>query len=117
MQDHRDWEEHDQRIKNLGSRFCHLVEKHPEMTNATARIGAWLASVQIKLGHPLRLSYRQIKDGFERGDFKCGGTGSRAETIRASMDWLESHGYVECFEDKPVKGGGGLPSKNYTMVI
>ncbi len=80
----------------LASNFCRLVTEQKGISNATARLCAWLIGVSDKTGgFPLELSLRQITDGFEHNGVKVIGTGSREETIRASLAWLEEHGFLQ----------------------
>lgn len=84
------------------------------MSNATARVAAWLIGVAMKLGgFPLSLSMRQVCNGFERNGMTFPGTGCRMETVKASLQWLEENGLLESTEGE--KSGFGRRRRNYTF--
>lgn len=102
-------------IGQVAARFCVVVEANPEITNATARIGAWLIGTAVKLGgFPVQLSLRQIQKGFSREGVTIEGTGCRMETIKASLEWLETSGYLHS-EDSPAISGFGHHARLYTF--
>lgn len=97
-------------------RFCKAVSTHPQMSNATARIGAWLIGAAAATGgFPLELTLRQIQTGFTRNGRTVQGTGSRPETIRASLEWLEANGYLNSVDGR--RGGFGHYSRIYSMEV
>lgn len=97
-------------------RFCALLLSHPEMTNATARIGAWLLAVSGQTGlQSISLSYRQIRDGFEFGANTFRGIGSHIDTVKASVEWLEREGVISTSQGDPI--GFGHYARVYTIII
>lgn len=99
---------------SVAARFCERVSETPEMSNATARVAAWLIGVAMKLGgFPLSLSMRQVCVGFERDGMKFPGTGCRMETVKASLQWLEDNGLLESTEGE--RSGFGHHRRNYTI--
>lgn len=98
------------------AKFCRVVASTPEMTNATARIGTWMFGVAAASGgFPIELTYRQIRDGVEINNKTIPGTGSRHETIRASIDWLKEHGILTYSDGDPI--GFGHMSRKYSMKL
>lgn len=94
--------------------YCDLITRRKDMPNATARLGAWLVGVASRLGgFPVELSFTQMRDGFETPGGRIDGTGSRTETIRASLGWLEENGLLSSTEGSPV--GFGYTSRIYTL--
>jgi dihydroxyacid dehydratase/phosphogluconate dehydratase len=94
---------------------CDAVTKYPGMTNATAKVAAWLVgAAQRNGGFPIEVSVTQICDGMKLGAFTIAGTGSRPETIRAAINWLIEHQIIEATEGRPV--GFGFKSHIYDMV-
>ena len=88
------------------SAFCKAVVENPEMSNATARFGAWLiGAAAMTGGFPLELSIHQIRYGFERNGVAVHGFGGRYETINASIDWLQGNGYLAVTEGRALKFG------------
>lgn len=99
---------------SVAERFCERVSETPEMSNATARVAAWLIGVAMKLGgFPLSLSIRQICNGFERDGMEFPGTGCRIETAKYALQWLEENGLLESTEGE--KSGFGHHRRNYTF--
>lgn len=97
-------------------KFCTLVARHPDITNATARIGAWLFGVAELLGRDsLEVSYRDIRDGFVLDDHQIEGTGSHIDTIKSSIEWLENKNVVETSQGRPI--GFGHFSRVYKLVL
>ena len=94
--------------------FCRMVSNTPDITNATARIGAWFIGAANQTGgFPLELSLAQIRLGFTKGGVHIPGTGSRNETLRASIDYLEKKGFMSSEEGRPQTGG--FSSRKYSM--
>jgi hypothetical protein len=86
------------------------------MTNATARIGAWLLGVSEVTGlKSIALSYRQIRDGFTHGAHTIPGTGSHIDTVKASVECLEAVGVVKTSQGSPI--GFGKFSRIYNIVL
>lgn len=86
------------------------------MTNATVRIATWMFGVAaISGGFPVELTYRQIRDGIEINNKLIPGTGSRHETIKASLDWLEENGILKSDNGKPT--GFGKSTRLYSMTL
>jgi len=101
---------------DLGDRFCKFVSCTPEVSNATARIGAWLIGVaEQRGGFPVELTYRQIRDGIQVDDDSIPGTGSRLETIKAAVQWLEDHGVLETSIGGP--SGFGHFTRKYSITL
>lgn len=97
-------------------RLCNLVAQTKDMPNATARIAAWLVGAAEQVGgFPVSLSYRQIKDGFARNGVQVQGTGSRVETIKAAIDWLETRGMLQSIEGGA--SGFGHSARLYTLTL
>lgn len=106
---------------NLAERFCQLVAESPEMSNATARIGAWMIGAAIKTGgFPLEISMRQVTHGFKtrgpkRDRIKVEGTGSKDITVRTALNWYEERGYLTSTQGEP--RGFGSHARRYTLEI
>ena len=99
---------------SLADSFCEVITRNPQMTNATARIGAWLIGAAYKTGgFPIELSFRQIGNGFTRNGVTVEGTGSHATTIRQALEWLEENGHLKSTDGNAV--GFGHRSRIYTM--
>lgn len=95
--------------------FCKLIAGDSSITNAHARMGAWLiGAASMTGGFPLELTYFEIQKGFERDGVKVEGTGSRYETIRAAIDALVEAGVLTVEEGKHV--AFGYNSKIFTML-
>lgn len=85
-------------------RFCKLVAETPDMSNATARFGAWLLGVAGKTGgFPVELTFRQIRDGIEG---VTPGLGGRYETFHSSIDWYQSRGLLNVTPTDRASSGG-----------
>lgn len=75
-------------------RLCEIVITD-DINSTTVRTAAWLiGAAKVAGGFPLELSLRQIREGFKRDGAEVAGTGSRLETIKASLEWLEQRGYL-----------------------
>lgn len=99
-----------------GSKLCHVIASTPDVTNATARIAAWMVGVaDITGGFPIELSYRQVTDGFTKDGVIVAGTGSRTETIKVAFEWLEARGYLKVEEGSAI--GFGHSSHLYTLSL
>lgn len=95
--------------------FCDLVTRQ-DMPNAAARLGAWLVGAAHRShGFPIELSFTQMRDGFDTPHGRVLGTGSRMETIKASLSWLEQNGYLSSREGRPL--GFGYYSRWYTLTL
>lgn len=82
--------------------FCRFVCKSPEMTNATARIGAWIIGYASQRGgFPVVLTPSAIRKG----------TGARHETITKALAWLESEGLLS--SEPAATIGFGFTSRTY----
>jgi hypothetical protein len=89
--------------------FCTSVTDTPGMSNATARVGAWLIGAALKTGgFPVELTMKQFREGFERNGVVVEGTGCRHETVKAAIKWLEKEGLLK------VEPNGN--TNKYTMV-
>jgi hypothetical protein len=100
----------------LAERFCDAVVINYDMSNATARIGAWMIGAAKQVGgFPLELSLRQISEGFTVGRVTVKGTGSRLETIKAALEWLEQEGLLKIEEGG--HAGFGKHSRVYHMEL
>lgn len=83
--------------------FCRVICESPEMTNATARIGAWIVGHASKNGgFPVVLTPSAIRKG----------TGARHETITKALAWLESEGLISSEPAAPI--GFGFTSRRYS---
>lgn len=97
-------------------KFCTLVASHPDITNATARIGAWLFGVAELAGaSTFEGSYRDIRDGFVVNGRKISGTGSHIGTIKSSIEWLEDKQVIRTSQGKPT--GFGHFSRVYELIL
>lgn len=103
-----------QAVNTLASSFCKMVATNSKITNAHARMGAWLiGAAEMTGGFPLNLTYTEIQGGFTRDGISVSGTGSRFETIRAAIEALKELGVLEVEEgDETVLG---FHSKVFTM--
>ena len=94
--------------------FFETILKRPDLSNATARIAAWMIGAAAQAGgFPLKLSLRQIAEGFEHDGVRVPGTGSRLETIQASLAWLEEHGYLT--SERGERSNGRAFYQHYTL--
>lgn len=99
----------------MAARFCLVVAANPDMPNAAAKLGAWMIGTATKLGgFPLSLSLRQMQNGFTRDGVEVLGTGSRIETIKASLEWLQSAGFLKS-EESSIHSGFGHHTRLYTF--
>lgn len=97
-------------------RLCEQVVKSKDMSNATVRIAAWLlGAANASGGFPLDLSYRQVRDGYNKEGVYIAGTGSRIETIKASFEWLEDRGYLTT--EKGNASGFGHTTRLYRLTL
>jgi hypothetical protein len=88
--------------ETLNESFIDTIVKRSDMSNATVRIAGWLiGAAKATGGFPLELSFRQIAHGFEKDGVVVPGTGSRLETVRDSLKWLEEHGYLKVEQGRP----------------
>lgn len=86
--------------------FAEMVTETPEISNATARIGMWIIGAAIKADeYPLELSMRQITEGMQRNNQQIKGTGSRFETVKASLEWLEARGVIKSKDCRATRAG------------
>lgn len=98
------------------AKLCTAVATTPKVSNATVRVAAWLVGALYILGvTEVELSYRQIKDGFDKGDKTIAGTGCRTETIKAALDWLSTNNYIRISKGSVI--GFGHHSNTYTMTL
>ena len=96
--------------------LCILVSRDKEISNATARLAAWFIGAAARAGgFPLELSLSNIRDGFATNDDFIDGTGSRIETLKNSIEWLEAHGVLSSIDGKKI--GFGYSSRLYTMEV
>ena len=103
-------------ISQQCQKFCQIVANTPDITNATVRTGVWLLGVASELGgFPVELTYRQIRDGFEINNKHIPGTGSRHETIKSTLQWLEEAKLLSHTAGSKV--GFGHTSRHYSMSI
>jgi hypothetical protein len=101
---------------NIPERSCRFILVHPEMSNATARIASWLVGVSSYAEYaPIELSLRQIENGVDLGAYHAPGTGCRYETIRASIEWLESNGFLSSEEGRTI--GFGHQARVYKLEV
>jgi hypothetical protein len=97
-------------------KLCTVVSQTRDMSNATARIAAWMVgAANATGGFPIELSYRQVKEGFTKEGKDVPGTGSRTETIKAAFDWLEEKGYLTVIEGSAI--GFGHSSRLYRLEL
>ena len=83
--------------------FCRFVHESKEITNATARIGAWIvAHARAAGGFPVHLTPSAIRQG----------TGARHETITKALAWLESEGLISSEPGEAI--GFGHVSRRYS---
>lgn len=93
-------------MSNIAADFCALVSKTPDMSNAAARFGAWLIGVAERTGgFPIETSMAKIIRGFTHNGIEIDGLGSRPETLRAAIDWFETHGYLTATPGRPAGFG------------
>jgi hypothetical protein len=96
--------------------FCEMVTEEPTIPHAAARFGAWLVGAAAKTGgFPIELTVHQITKGFERNEVMVQGMGGRYETIRGSVEWLASKGYLAVSEGKGV--GFGYSARVFTITL
>jgi len=94
-------------VKQAAERFCRLVVAHPDMPNAAAKLGSWMIGVAANAGgFPVALSLREIQRG----------TGSRIETIKSSIEWLENK-QVLSYEDGTQHIGFGHHARLYSFKL
>lgn len=76
--------------------FARRIVALPGLSNATVRIGTWLAGcVSYVDGGPIELSMNQISDGLTLPTGAAvQGTGSRPETVKAALTSLEEAGII-----------------------
>lgn len=98
------------------SAYCEMVALHPDISNATARFGAWLiGAAAMSGGFPVELTNSQIRFGFERNGVHVPGLGGRNETINASINWLEENKYLAVAEGRRVNWG--YTARNFTLTL
>lgn len=104
-------------LDNIQSaKLCAAVASTPKVSNATVRVAAWLVGTLYILGvESVELSYRQIKEGFERQGKTVAGTGCRTETIKTALEWLEANKYIRISKGSVI--GFGHHSHTYTMTL
>lgn len=94
--------------------LCDLVLREPDIPNATVKIAAWLIAVaRATGGFPLTLSIKDFRDGVKCEGDLLPGTGSRPETIKLSLLWLQSRGYLHT--ESSLIRRGGKPLVCYTL--
>lgn len=102
--------------KSLATEVCVRLSKVPEASNAAVRLAVWMLGVaESSGGFPLTLSLRQICRGFSKDGEEFKGTGSRIETVKASIQWLVENGFLDVSDG--VYSGFGFTSKNYTIKV
>lgn len=100
----------------LASEVCIRLSNLPEASNAAVRLAVWMLGVaEVSGGFPLTLSLRQICRGFRKDGKEFKGTGSRIETVKASIQWLEEEGFLAIGDG--TYSGFGFTSKNYTIKV
>lgn len=86
--------------------FTKMVAQNPDVSNATARIGAWIIGAAIIADeYPLELSMRQITEGMQRNNQQIKGTGCRFETVKTSLEWLQQNGVIKSKDGNPTRAG------------
>lgn len=101
---------------DIALHFCEAVPEHRSISNATARLGAWLIGAAHRTGgFPIELSLKQMQGGFIRDGVRVDGTGCRIETLKAAILWMEKNSLLESVQGG--RSGGAHNFRIYTMVV